>query len=80
MREITAGAAENYKMFLIGEKLAPMTVRKRLQFAKTVFWAMVKHRLIDSSPFSEVKFKATMDPAPAVHQPGGYNQTVGGMP
>ena len=53
MREIRAGAAENYKMFLIGDKLAPMTVRKRLQFAKTAFWAMVKHRLIDSSPFSE---------------------------
>jgi len=40
-----------------------MTVQKRLQFAKTVFRAMVKHRLIDSSPFAEVKFKATMDPA-----------------
>jgi integrase len=63
VRDITAGAADNYKMHLIGEKLAPMTVRKRLQFAKMIFRAMVKHRLIESNPFAEVKFKATMDPA-----------------
>lgn len=62
VREITAGGAENYKMALIGEKLASMTIRKRLQFAKTVFRAMVKHRLIDSNPFAEVGIQATMDP------------------
>ncbi len=62
VREITAGGAENYKMYLIGRKLASMTIRKRLQFAKTVFRAMVKHRLIDSSPFAEVGIQASMDP------------------
>lgn len=62
VREITAGGAENYKLHLIGEKLATMTIRKRLQFAKTVFRAMVKHRLIDSSPFAEVGIQASMDP------------------
>lgn len=62
VREITAGGAENYKMHLIGEKLASMTIRKRLQFAKTVFRVMVKHRMIDSNPFAEVGIQATMDP------------------
>jgi integrase len=63
VRTITAGDAENYKMSMIGQKLAPMTVRKRLQFAKTVFRSMVKHRLLSSSPFADVKGSATMDPA-----------------
>ena len=62
VREITAGGAENYKMHLVGKKLASMTIRKRLQFAKTVFRAMVKHRLIDSNPFAEVGIQASMDP------------------
>ena len=62
VREITAGGADNYKMKLIGDKLASMTIRKRLQFAKTVFRAMVKHRLIDSNPFAEVGIQASMDP------------------
>ena len=63
LRSITAGDAENYKMHLIGLGLAPMTVRKRLQFAKTVFRAMVKHKLITSSPFADVQGHATMDSA-----------------
>lgn len=62
VRDITEGAAEQYKMHLIGEKLAPMTIRKRLQFAKTVFRSMVKHRLINSNPFAEVGIEASMDP------------------
>ena len=62
VREITAGGADNYKMHLIGKKLAPMTIRKRLQFAKTVFRSMIKHRLIDTNPFAEVSVQATMDP------------------
>ena len=49
-------------MQLVGQKLASMTIRKRLQFAKTLFRAMVKHRLIDSNPFAEVGIQATMDP------------------
>ena len=60
LREITAGDAENYRLHLIGEKLAPMTVRKRLQFAKTIFRAAQKHRLIDASPFAEVRAQAAM--------------------
>ena len=62
VKEITAGDADNYKMHLIGQKLATMTVRKRLQFAKTVFRAMVKHKLIGENPFDEVSTQATMAP------------------
>ena len=51
VRDITEGSAENYKLHLIEAKLSTMTVRKRLQFAKTLFRAMVKHKLIDSNPF-----------------------------
>ncbi len=63
LRSITAGDADNYKMHMIGQGLAPMTVRKRLQFAKTVFRAMVKHKLIGSSPFADVRGHAAMDSA-----------------
>ncbi len=62
VREITEGAAENYKLHLIEAKLATMTIRKRLQFAKTVFRSMVKHKLIDANPFAEVGIQASMDP------------------
>ncbi len=60
VREVTAGDADNYKMHLIAQKLASMTVRKRLQFAKTVFRAMVKHKLLAENPFAEVTTQATM--------------------
>jgi integrase len=40
--------------------LAPMTVRKRLQFAKMVFRAAARHKLIDADPFADVGIKAAM--------------------
>ena len=60
MRDITPGDADNYKLHLIGVGLASMTVRKRLQFAKTIFRAAVRHKLILSDPFAEVGIQATM--------------------
>ena len=39
-------------------KLASMTVRKRLQFAKKVFRAAVRHKLIEDNPFDDVKIEA----------------------
>jgi hypothetical protein len=55
----TPGDADNYKMHLIGKKLAPMTVRKRLQFA-TMFFRAAMRRLIPDSPFADVSIKASM--------------------
>jgi len=60
LKEITAGDADRYKLHLIGKKLAPMTVRKRLQFATMIFRAAVRRRLIAESPFTDVSIKASM--------------------
>ena len=40
--------------------LSTMTVRKRLQFAKMIFRAAVRHKLIRIDPFADVGIKATM--------------------
>ena len=60
LRDITPGDADNYKLHLIGKKLATMTVRKRLQFATMVFRAATRRRLIPESPFADVSIKASM--------------------
>lgn len=59
LKEITAGDADRYKLQLSGKKLAPITVRKRLQFATMIFRA-VRRRLIAESPFADVSIKASM--------------------
>jgi len=60
MAGITPGDADNYKLHLIGKKLAPMTVRKRLQFATMIFRAAMRRRLMPESPFTGVSVKASM--------------------
>ena len=60
LRDITPGDGDGYKLHLIGLKLAPMTVRKRLQFATTVFRSAVRHKLITEDPFAGVKVQAVM--------------------
>lgn len=60
LREVTQGDADGYKLKLIGDKLATMTVRKRLQFAKMIFRAAVRRRLISSDPFADVNVQASM--------------------
>jgi len=60
LEAITAGDADGYKLQLIADKLASMTIRKRLQFAKTVFRSAVRHRLIASNPFADVSIKVGM--------------------
>ncbi|MGI8982267.1 MAG: tyrosine-type recombinase/integrase [Pirellulaceae bacterium] len=57
---ISEGDAEDFKMFLVGEKLAPTTVHKRLQFARMFFRAAMKRKLIASNPFAEVTAAATL--------------------
>ena len=66
MRDITPGDADGYKLHLVGKKLAPMTVRKRLQFATMIFRAAVRRRLIAESPFADVSVKASMPEPRAV--------------
>jgi len=61
LRSITAGDGDGFKLFLIRDGLAPMTVHKRLQFARQLFRAASRHKIIDSNPFAEVKAPAVMD-------------------
>ena len=62
LRTIDETLAEDFKIFLLKEELAPTTIAKRLQFAKQFFRAAVKRKLIPSNPFAEVTAKATMNP------------------
>jgi integrase len=57
---ITEADAEDFKMHLIGQKLAPTTIHKRLQFARMFFRGATKRKLIAANPFAEVTAKAVM--------------------
>ena len=57
---ITPGDADGYKLALVAEGLASLTIRKRLQFAKTIFRAAVRHKLIADNPFADVTIKTGM--------------------
>jgi len=57
---INDGHAEDFKMYLIALPLASTTVQKRLQFARMLFKAALKRRLIETNPFAEVNAKAVM--------------------
>ncbi len=60
LAEVTEADAEDFKMFLVAQKLAPTTVSKRLQFARMFFRAAKKRKLIADNPFAEVSAKAVM--------------------
>jgi len=62
LADVTEADAEDFKMFLVGQKLAPTTVHKRLQFARMFFRAAKKRKLIADNPFAEVTAKAAMKP------------------
>jgi integrase len=55
LRNITIGDADQFKAWLMTQNLAAATVAKRLSFARTFLSVARKHKLIDESPFSEVK-------------------------
>lgn len=61
VESITAAEAEDYKQHLIGTKLAAYTVRKRLQFAKLIFNALMKRVRIAINPFAAVQMAAVVD-------------------
>jgi integrase len=60
LAEVTEADADDFKMFLVAQKLAPTTVSKRLQFARMFFRAAKKRKLIADNPFAEVSAKAVM--------------------
>jgi len=59
LRTITPGNADDFKQWLIGRELAPTTIHKRLQEARSFFRAMLRRKLIDENPFEGVSAKAT---------------------
>ena len=52
---ITQGDCDQFKAWLLTQKLAPATIAKRLSFARTFLHVARKHRLIDENPFQEMK-------------------------
>ena len=60
METITEGDAEDFKLYLIDQKLAPTTVHKRLQSARMFFRDAKKRRMILDNPFAEVSAKAVV--------------------
>ncbi len=60
LSKVSEADAEDFKMFLVGQKLAPTTVHKRLQFARQFFRAAKKRKLIADNPFAEVSAKAVL--------------------
>ena len=59
VRTIVAGHADDFKQWLVGRELAPTTIHKRLQVARSFFHAMRRRKLIDENPFEGVKAAAT---------------------
>ncbi len=59
VKRILPGDADDFKQSLIGRKLAPTTVHKRLQVARSFFHAMLRRKLIHENPFEGVKAAAT---------------------
>ena len=59
VRSIVPGHADDFKQWLIGRKLAPTTIHKRLQVARSFSHAMRRRKLIEENPFDGVKAAAT---------------------
>ena len=54
LREITAGHADEFRLYLLEQKLAENSVRRYCGIAKQFFGAAVKKKLIEENPFSGV--------------------------
>jgi integrase len=55
LQEITPGDADDFRRYLIEQKLAVATVNRRCSLAKTFFRAAVRHELIPRNPFEDVR-------------------------
>jgi integrase len=56
---ISPGNADDFKQWLVSRKLAPTTIHKRLQVARSFFHAMLRRKLIGENPFDGVNAVAT---------------------
>lgn len=55
LRSITCGDAADWRLYLKEQELSEPTIRKRCQNAKQFFAYAMKHHLVSSNPFSELK-------------------------
>ena len=59
LRAIDPTAADNFRGWLLEQKLAPATASKRLQVARQFFHVAKRRKLIDENPFEGVNLAAT---------------------
>lgn len=55
LREITPGEADQWRLYLVGLKLADNTVRRRCGVAKQFFRVAVRRKLVSFNPFEDLK-------------------------
>ncbi len=60
LTDVNEGDAEDFKLYLVGEKLSPTTIHKRLQVARMFFRAARKRKIISANPFADVSAKAVI--------------------
>ena len=58
MNSITSCIADDFKQWLVSRELAPTTIHKRLQIARSFFHAMKRRKSIGENPFEGVKAAA----------------------
>ncbi len=58
VKTITPGDADDFKQSLVARELAPTTIHKRLQVARSFFRAMKRRKLIGENPFDGVNAPA----------------------
>ena len=63
LRDITPGDADDWRIYLIKQKLADNTIRRRCGIAKQFFTAAVRKGYIEKNPFSDLKSSAHSNPS-----------------
>ncbi len=62
LRDIAAGDADEWRVFLVGKGMGENTIRKHAQIAKQFFTAAVRKKLIDANPFADLKSTVQANP------------------
>ncbi len=62
LRDITAGEADDWRVFLVRKGMSENTVRKHAQIAKQFFTAAARKKLIEANPFADLKSTVQANP------------------
>jgi integrase len=60
--KITAGDADDWRVYLISKGMSENTVRKHVQIAKQFFKSALRRKLIDANPFADLKSTVRANP------------------